>query len=330
VVDTHTDRDAAPVVVEAWYKNPLVLAVAAGAVGLAGNVVVAYVNAATSAEADQRKNCFDMIHQSIAGDEDKSRTNLRFLQQSGLLKRCTDIDLAPALSETSSSTPVQAPVPLTGAIQGFPPAGATMVASGGSGGMDVLDGCGVAGDSPIASVRTLNLLRNRYNMPAPASFDANATLSSMLQPGKDTTRWDPDHAGAIEGFVVEVKAGGVDSADCHALDTQLRPTEIYLADKPGTIDPTARVLVEVTPRMRAIMKASNVDWSTAALAKSYQSKRVRVQGWLLFDSQRATNARNTEVPRHAVIRATAWEIAPVTAIDLAPAGANGGDAGGGG
>jgi hypothetical protein len=92
--------------VEYWHKNPLVIAVAGAALGLIGNVVVAYVNAVTSARADQRKACYEMIHQSIGRDAQRSMTNLRFLRDVGLLSRCGDIKLDDVL-KSSSALPVQ-------------------------------------------------------------------------------------------------------------------------------------------------------------------------------------------------------------------------------
>jgi len=301
--------------VEHWYKNPLVIATAGAAVGLLGNIVVAYLNAATSAEADQRKACYDMVHQAIGEDEDKSRTNLRFLQEVGLLSRCGELHLESTLSGSSSAIPVQPPVPAAApASQATTPSGAQ------PDGMTVFHGCGMEGDSTLASVRAFNALKNRYATPVPASFDANATLAALLQPGPDATRWDSDHAATLEGWAVKIAEGAVDSADCHALDSAYRPTEIYLAQTPSADDPE-RVLALVTPRLRAIMAASKVDWSTSALTKAFLNKRVRLDGWLLFDAPHAATGRNTPSSndhRTALTRATAWELAPVTSIEAAP------------
>jgi hypothetical protein len=296
------------------FKNSLLLAVAGGAVGLIGNVVTTAVKDHDAAQADMRKYCLDMIHGAIASDEDKTKTNLRFLKGTGLLANCQGIDVSPALAESSSATPVQTlPPPVTPVSNA-----GTVIASGG---MDVLKGCGIAGDATIASVRALNLLHNRYNVPSPASIDTSVTLARLLAPGTDTTRFDPDQAVAIEGTVVDVTAGPISSADCHATDVDDRSTQIFLVDDPARKDPDQRFLVEVTPRLRAIMKASNVDWSTATLAKTYKGKRVRVQGWLLFDTQHVSSSHNTQANHYTVTRATAWEVTPVTAIDLATAGA---------
>jgi hypothetical protein len=46
--------------------------------------------------------------------------------------------------------------------------------------------------------------------------------------------------------------------------------------------------------------------------------RVRFKGWLLFDREHADEAENTKPGRAANWRATAWEIHPVTTIEVLP------------
>jgi hypothetical protein len=45
---------------------------------------------------------------------------------------------------------------------------------------------------------------------------------------------------------------------------------------------------------------------------------VRVTGWLLFDAEHANAAENTAPGRARNWRASAWEIHPITAVEVVP------------
>ena len=69
----------------------------------------------------------------------------------------------------------------------------------------------------------------------------------------------------IVGYIFDVKIGGFESTNCHARTAEQRDTHIDLVLDPMAGSPAQRVIVEVTPRWRAIMAAQGVDWSTRAL-----------------------------------------------------------------
>jgi hypothetical protein len=75
-----------------------------------------------------------------------------------------------------------------------------------------------------------------------------------------------------------------------------------------------RVIVEITPRMRRIMAAKGVNWSTSSIRNNYVGRWVEVQGWMLFDIEHLNMAENTNPGNTKNWRATAWEIHPVTSI----------------
>jgi hypothetical protein len=77
-----------------------------------------------------------------------------------------------------------------------------------------------------------------------------------------------------------------------------------------------KVIVEITPRWREIMEKKNTDWSTNVLRTRLMGKFVKVQGWLLFDAERKEEADNTNPKGKKNTRATAWEIHPVTSIEV--------------
>src|SRR5215203_3988067 len=65
--------------------------------------------------------------------------------------------------------------------------------------------------------RALNGLKNRDARPLGADFDGRVTLAALLEPGADGGRWSASRAAAIEGHVVAVREGGVESTNCFSL-----------------------------------------------------------------------------------------------------------------
>lgn len=167
--------------------------------------------------------------------------------------------------------------------------------------------------------RAFNSLKNRTTLPAAADFDARATLDAMLAPGDDRHRWQHSRAGAITGYIVRVLDAGPESANCLSgtrVDTHIEVAR--RADAP----PNERVIVEVTPPMRERAISRGLDWTTATLRRDLTGRRVRIEGWLLFDEEHDGDSENTQPGQRRNWRATAWEIHPVTAIVL-----SGGDRG---
>jgi hypothetical protein len=182
----------------------------------------------------------------------------------------------------------------------------------------VYDGCGMEGDASAPSAQALNRLKNRYTAPAPAEVDTQVTLAALVRPGDDRARWSDDRGAVVVGYAHDVKPGGIETTNCRARALPDRDTHIELVLDPMGASGPQRVIVEVTPRWRALMAAKGVDWSTPALRRAYLGRWVRVTGWLLFDAEHANAAENT-APGHARDwRATAWEVHPITAIELVP------------
>jgi SH3-like domain-containing protein len=179
--------------------------------------------------------------------------------------------------------------------------------------------CPIDGDvspngSNPAALKSLNLKKNRFTAPHDSDIDPSFTLANVLKPGADDNRFDATKAGELEGFVINVKIGGVETVNCHATDTLFRDTHIEIADHLGA-DSTQRVIVEVTPRWRAEMKALGVDWTTQSL-QSLKGKRVRFRGWQLFDTEHRGQAKNTAPTNPRDWRATVWEIHPITSFRI--------------
>ena len=161
--------------------------------------------------------------------------------------------------------------------------------------------------------RAFNALKNRTAVPAPTDIDARVTLSAMLAPGDDRRRWQQNRAAIIEGYVVRVHDAGAESANCFSPNRL--DAHIELAERPDAA-PTERLVVEVTPPMRERARQRDTDWSTVALQRNLTGRRVRVTGWLLFDAEHDEESENTRPGHRDNWRATAWELHPVTAIDV--------------
>lgn len=184
--------------------------------------------------------------------------------------------------------------------------------------MDVFDGCGMEGTARSANLQKLNQLKNRYTPPQDSEINHSIALGAVLAPGDDRTRWSSSSGAEVTGYVLEVKPGGGETCNCGKTDAAHIDAHIELALQPTDTGKQSMV-VEVTPRMRAIMGNSGTDWSTRTLRTQLHGKWITVRGWMTFDSQHANAAENTNPGGASNWRATAWEIHPVTDIRVVPA-----------
>ena len=120
-------------------------------------------------------------------------------------------------------------------------------------------------------------------------------------------------AAAIEGYVVRIEQAGIEAANRFLLTR--RDTHIEVASRRDA-PPRARVILEVTPPMRDWAKSRGIDWSADTLERTLLSRRCRFEGWLFFDRAHADESENTNPGGSGNWRATAWEIHPVTAIEV--------------
>ena len=178
----------------------------------------------------------------------------------------------------------------------------------------VFHNCSLKGEPGDAREKKLNLLKNRYQAPGPQDFDTRVSLAAMLAPGPDRQRWDESRAATITGYVHDVFYGGVESTNCFSRDPRYRDTHIELVPGPGQDGPAQRVIVEVTPRWRAVMLDRNRDWTTEILRMTIKGKWVKVSGWLMYDLGHEREAENDNPGGKENWRATNWEIHPVTDI----------------
>jgi hypothetical protein len=174
--------------------------------------------------------------------------------------------------------------------------------------------CPEGGCALSTASRALIRLKNREALPQAADFDERVTLAALVQTGDDDARWSSTRAAALEGYVVGVEDGAIESANCFSLNR--RDTHIAIAlnlNAPAS----ERVILEVSPRMRDWASHNQGrDWSTNALRRELLGRRCRFEGWLLFDTEHADQSRNTAPAATGNWRATAWELHPITAIKV--------------
>jgi hypothetical protein len=182
--------------------------------------------------------------------------------------------------------------------------------------LDTFNGCGLEGDARSLSVRALDRLKNRYTAPSPVDINSTITLQTILAPGNDISRWRVKEGAELVGYVWDVKQGGIESTNCHARDDPDRDTHIELVLDPMHGAGSQRMIIEVTPRWRHIMRERGADWSTRALRDRFMGRWVKVRGWMLFDADHRGESENMAPGRPGNWRATAWEIHPVTSIEV--------------
>ena len=181
---------------------------------------------------------------------------------------------------------------------------------------DIETECPDEGSAVSEKVRGLNVFKNRTKFPIENDFDKGITLSKMLQEGNDKSRWSNMKAARISGYVYDVKPGGAETCNCKTKEIDKRDTHIEIVLDPNNQGKSKRVIVEVTPRIRMIMKSKGLDWSTKHIRARYLGRFVEIEGWMLFDMEHANAAENTKPGRPRNWRATAWEIHPITSIKI--------------
>lgn len=160
--------------------------------------------------------------------------------------------------------------------------------------------------------RTFVAKKSRSMAPAENDFDRNVTLRALMAPGNDRLRWVDSRAASVEGYVVAVRSGGIELANCFSM--LRRDTHIEVAARPDA-PARQRMTVEVTPVFRDRARAAGQDWTTRGLL-NLVGQRVRFEGWLMFDIEHDEESENTSPGRPVNWRATAWELHPVTAIHV--------------
>lgn len=182
--------------------------------------------------------------------------------------------------------------------------------------LDNFNNCPMLGNAVPNRVKELNLLKNRYHAPTDAEINKSITLESILRPGDDRERFSTTDAAEITGYVYDVKPGGVETCNCKTKEIDKRDIHIEVIADPMNDGATQRLVVEITPRWRHLMAQKGIDWTTRAVRDAYLGRWVKVRGWMFFDGEHDDEAENTNPGRERNWRGTAWEVHPVTSMEV--------------
>lgn len=178
-----------------------------------------------------------------------------------------------------------------------------------------IQNCPPEGNAKKASVTLSNPLKNRIHAPD-ASKIQSTTLEAFLAPGDDHDRWSQDQGTEVVGWVMEVKSGGAETCNCRSTNHDDWDTHIELVKDPAEKDGKKTMIVEVTPQWRRLMASVGKDWSTTTLQNTIKGRQIRVRGWLFFDAEHEHQAQNTEPDGDRNWRGTAWEVHPITSLEV--------------
>jgi hypothetical protein len=177
--------------------------------------------------------------------------------------------------------------------------------------------CPPQGSATKTKAKKLNELRARTDEPSDDDYDDTVDISALIAPGDDSQRFNSQTAVEITAFVVDVHDGGAASSNCFSSDPGDHDTVLELSPGADVSDASHRLIAVITPQWRRIMAKNQIDWSTRAIRAMFLQKYASIRGWLLFNADAAARAVNTaNLAGSSVTRATAWEIHPVTGIEL--------------
>ena len=164
---------------------------------------------------------------------------------------------------------------------------------------------------------SVNAFKNRYSLPAENDFDSSISFND-LSGSADANQFPQDKAIKLVAYVFNVKSGGVESCNCRNKDPRFKDTHVELIMDEDSTNPGHRLIVEITPRIRAVMAEMGTNWSTVSL-KRLKGHKVEISGWLFYDADHENEAVAND-PRDEVgkpnWRGTCWEIHPVTGIKI--------------
>ncbi len=185
----------------------------------------------------------------------------------------------------------------------------------------VFDGCGPHGSAkPGTAEYDGNPFKNRFdsNSAVWTHLNKKITLQSVLVPGNDASRFSNTDGVRVTVYVVLVKPGGQESCECkNPKPDDLDAHIVGVADPKDAKTPSRHLIFEVTPRVRAAMKAKGVDWSTATLKKTLPGHWVTFTGLMFYDVIHEPSSEQIHPGKKANWRWTCWELGhPVTDIKI--------------
>ena len=175
--------------------------------------------------------------------------------------------------------------------------------------------CPLQGSAVRKPDQSINKLKNRTTLPKQSDFDAIFNWTELSKFEEDSRKFEDNKAAILRGYVLRVRMSAKETCNCNSESPEYRDTHIILTPNKGQTGVLNQIIVEVTPRMRFLMKKQGIDWSQAALKKLH-GRTIEVQGWLLYDFKHGDQSAKIRQKTKGVTRSTAWEIHPVTSIKI--------------
>lgn len=179
----------------------------------------------------------------------------------------------------------------------------------------VFDTCGMEGSAQRSDARTLNVKKNRYDLPTDKQINRSVDFVTLLTSRENPTTFREGDAVEVIAYVEEIKLGAVETVNCGAKDPWHRDAHFELTINPMISGSKEHLLVaEVTPRLRSIMKQRGVDWSQQALVDNFKGRWVKIRGWAFYDAMHDDESAGSGNSR--IWRGSPWEIHPITSIEV--------------
>lgn len=175
--------------------------------------------------------------------------------------------------------------------------------------------CGMEGSAKRADIKRLNLLKNRYTAPQKSEITTDFNWTTLSETEDDRAKFSSKKGVILRGYVLKVTMGGAETCNCGSKTPEFRDTHIVLTPDAAQTGLLSQMVVEVTPRMRAVMAQRGVDWSQAAL-KKLRGKQIEVEGWLMYDNEHGDKSAKVKQKTKGATRSTAWEIHPITRLKV--------------
>jgi hypothetical protein len=176
--------------------------------------------------------------------------------------------------------------------------------------------CSIEGTAQNRDDKANSRLKNRWIMPKNNDFDNDFSWDNLFKEGDENPKkYSQNKAAHITGYVAYISKSGKESCNCGFKEPEFHDYHISLvADTSYYTDKTQHLIVEITPRLREIMKTQGVDWNLKTLRDKFRHKRIEVEGWLFYDWEHGDKAYLRTGDTTNSWRATCWEIHPVTSL----------------
>jgi hypothetical protein len=169
--------------------------------------------------------------------------------------------------------------------------------------------CPSAGLAITPNARALHRLKNRTALPDPSDFNPNISLTELLKPGNDSSRWSTQQAARIQAYVIDVAYARPEATNCYL--PCRRDLHIAVANRKGAPQ-NEQIILEITPNLREWAANQGLDWSESSIQAQMVNHWCEFEGWMYLDEGHAEESENTAPHNAGNWRATAWEIHPVT------------------